>query len=148
MSNNKFMGSSYPGGGGSGGPYVTFMNNGNYSGDGSGMIQIHRGHEMEQHGADMVSALSPDLCSPGHDSVSSSVTVGSGASSGCRNSTTSTDSGRGSSISSSVATTSHCLGVSRPSQPFQHRLSNVSSSQSSLSSRHSHDSSSSSIQDR
>merc|ERR1719445_2292637 len=96
-----------------------------------------------------LASLSPDLQSPGHDSVSSSVTVGSGASSGtgCRNSTTSTDSGRGSSISTG--------SVTRPTHTYghQHRLSNVSSSQSSVcsslgSSRQSHHSSSSSIQDR
>ena len=114
-------------------------------GEGGGMIQIHRGQTMlapgpassslELGGGESLpslASLSPDLQSPGHDSVSSSVTVGSGASSGCRNSTTSTDSGRGSSISTS--------SVTRPSHTY--RLSNVSSSQSSVCS------SSSSIQDR
>ena len=110
--------------------------------DGGGLIQIHRGQtmmtagpgtsSMELGGGESLPSLSPDLQSPGHDSVSSSVTVGSGASSGCRNSTTSTDSGRGSSISTS--------SVTRPSHTY--RLSNVSSSQSSMCS------SSSSIQDR
>ena len=110
--------------------------------DGGGLIQIHRGQtmmtagpgtsSMELGGGESLPSLSPDLQSPGHDSVSSSVTVGSGASSGCRNSTTSTDSGRGSSISTS--------SVTRPSHTY--RLSNVSSSQSSVCS------SSSSIQDR
>lgn len=121
---------------------------------------IHRGQTMEGGGAGQTLygngpnieigidlPLSPDLQSPGHDSVSSSVTIGSQASSGCRNSTTSTDSGRGSSISTSSTT--------RPTNTYghQHRLSNVSSSQSSVcsslgSSRQSHHSSSSSIQDR
>lgn len=121
---------------------------------------IHRGQTMEGGGAGQALygngpnieigidlPLSPDLQSPGHDSVSSSVTIGSQASSGCRNSTTSTDSGRGSSISTSSTT--------RPTNTYghQHRLSNVSSSQSSVcsslgSSRQSHHSSSSSIQDR
>ena len=60
MSNSKYMGSSYPGHPG-GGPYVTFMNSGGYAGqEGGGIVQIHRGQEME---------LSPDLQSPGHDSV-------------------------------------------------------------------------------
>ena len=58
-------------------------------------------------------AQSPDLQSPGHDSVSSSVTIGSQASSGCRNSTTSTDSGRGSSISTSSTT--------RPTNTYGHQ---------------------------
>jgi len=121
---------------------------------------IHRGQTMEGGGVGqslygngpnieigMDLPLSPDLQSPGHDSVSSSVTIGSQASSGCRNSTTSTDSGRGSSISTSSTT--------RPTNTYghQHRLSNVSSSQSSVcsslgSSRQSHHSSSSSIQER
>ena len=122
--------------------------------------------------SDLPHRLSPDLQSPGHDSVSSSVTVGSGASSGCRNSTTSTDSGRGSSEGGG-ASLSHTAGVKpggRPGPGYGHqhrsvsslhvsitqchpRLSNVSSSQSSVcsslgSSRQSHHSSSSSIQDR
>ena len=122
--------------------------------------------------SDLPHRLSPDLQSPGHDSVSSSVTVGSGASSGCRNSTTSTDSGRGSSEGGG-ASLSHTAGVKpggRPGPQYGHqhrsvssphvsitqchpRLSNVSSSQSSVcsslgSSRQSHHSSSSSIQDR
>ena len=113
------MGGSYPGGGGNSGPYVTFMNSGSYAGD--GMIQIHRGQSHHGQGelggvvehdlGHMTSLTSPDLQSPGHDSVSSSVTVGSGASSGCRNSTTSTDSGRGSSTSN----------ITRPTQSFGHQ---------------------------
>ena len=123
-------------------PYVPYGFT-NQMSDGGGLIQIHRGQtmtitagpstsSMELGGGESLPSLSPDLQSPGHDSVSSSVTVGSGASSGCRNSTTSTDSGRGSSISTS--------SVTRPSHTY--RLSNVSSSQSSVCS------SSSSIQDR
>ena len=140
-------GSKYPGVGGyqAGGlPYVPYGFTAPL-GEVGGMI--HRGQTMLGPGQPTTSldqlgggeslpslaSLSPDLQSPGHDSVSSSVTVGSGASSGCRNSTTSTDSGRGSSISTS--------SVTRPSHTY--RLSNVSSSQSSVCS-----SSSSSIQDR
>ena len=69
------------------------MNSNGYSEN--SMIQIHRGQthgdmtsgpQTMEIGIDlpMGSSLSPDLQSPGHDSVSSSVTVGSGASSGCR----------------------------------------------------------------
>ena len=134
MSNNKYMGGPYPSGGG-GGPYVTFMNPNSYgghTGDQTNMIQIHRGQTLGPdtgHVAqtrvidtghvdtciDLPSSLSPDLQSPGHDSVSSSVTVGSGASSGtgCRNSTTSTDSGRGSSISTG--------SVTRPTHTYGHQ---------------------------
>ena len=116
MSSSKYpVGHSFP-------PYVSY----GYT----GQAEIHRGQSLVP--GDSLSSLSPDLQSPGHDSVSSSVTVGSGASSGCRHSTTSTDSGRGSSISTS--------SVTRPSHTY--RLSNVSSSQSSVCS------SSSSIQDR
>ena len=184
MSNNKYMGGPYPGGG-SGGPYVTFINPNSYGGHGgdqTNMIQIHRGQTMGPDGGPVaqtsmeigidlpsgsLASLSPDLQSPGHDSVSSSVTVGSGASSGtgCRNSTTSTDSGRGSSISTgSVTRPTHTYGhqhryvITRVQTRVLHcvnicRLSNVSSSQSSVcsslgSSRQSHHSSSSSIQDR
>ena len=136
-------GSKYPGVGGGGPSYLPYGFTGQL-GEVGGMIQIHRGQTMMSQGGpgtssmelagggESLPSLSPDLQSPGHDSVSSSVTVGSGASSGCRNSTTSTDSGRGSSISTS--------SVTRPSHTY--RLSNVSSSQSSVCS------SSSSIQDR
>ena len=134
-------GSKYPGVGGyqAGGlPYVPYGFPAQL-GESGGMLQVHRGQTMMAPGPasstmelgggeslpslGSLASLSPDLQSPGHDSVSSSVTVGSGASSGCRNSTTSTDSGRGSSSSSS--------SVSRPSHT-SYRLSNVSSSQSSV----------------
>ena len=140
-------GSKYPGGVGSyqtgGVPYVPYGFT-TQLGEAGGMIQIHRGQtmmtagpgssSMELGGGESLPSLSPDLQSPGHDSVSSSVTVGSGASSGCRHSTTSTDSGRGSSISTA--------SVTRPNTGQTFRLSNVSSSQSSVCS------SSPSIQDR
>ena len=122
MSSSKYpVGHSFPGGGV---PYVSY----GYT----GQAEIHRGQSLVP--GDSLSSLSPDLQSPGHDSVSSSVTVGSGASSGCRHSTTSTDSGRGSSISTA--------SVTRPNTGQTFRLSNVSSSQSSVCS------SSPSIQDR
>ena len=79
--------------------------------------------------SDLPHRLSPDLQSPGHDSVSSSVTVGSGASSGCRNSTTSTDSGRGSSEGGG-ASLSHTAGVKpggRPGPQYGHQHRSVSS---------------------
>ena len=105
---------------------------------------------LSQCVAELATSLSPDLQSPGHESVSSSVTVASGASSGCRNSTTSTDSGRG---SSEGGAESRPPAVAASTRGYPHRLSNVSSSVSSvcsgsLSSRQSHHSSSSSIQDR
>ena len=107
---------------------------------------------LSQCVAELATSLSPDLQSPGHESVSSSVTVASGASSGCRNSTTSTDSGRGSSEGGAGAG-SRPPAVAASTRGYPHRLSNVSSSVSSvcsgsLSSRQSHHSSSSSIQDR
>ena len=47
MSNNKYMGGSYPsGGGGQSGPYVTFMNTSNGYAEGSNIIQIHRGQTL------------------------------------------------------------------------------------------------------
>ena len=78
--------------------------------------------------------------------------MASGASSGCRNSTTSTDSGRGSSEGGAGAGP-RPPAVAASTRGYPHRLSNVSSSvssvcSSSLSSRQSHHSSSSSIQDR
>ena len=72
--------------------------------------------------SDLPHPLSPDLQSPGHDSVSSSVTVhsvGSGASSGCRNSTTSTDSGRGSSEGGGAITAGVKQG-GRPATQYGH----------------------------
>lgn len=160
MSNNKYPGPYLPPATGSNPPQSHHFASQGYQAYQAPENVIHRGQTMEGGGTGQALygngpnieigidlPLSPDLQSPGHDSVSSSVTIGSQASSGCRNSTTSTDSGRGSSISTSSTT--------RPTNTYghQHRLSNVSSSQSSVcsslgSSRQSHHSSSSSIQDR
>eukprot|EP00090_Calanus_glacialis_P045383 TRINITY_DN8398_c0_g1_i1.p1 TRINITY_DN8398_c0_g1~~TRINITY_DN8398_c0_g1_i1.p1 ORF type:complete len:645 (+),score=129.02 TRINITY_DN8398_c0_g1_i1:1814-3748(+) len=160
MSNNKYPGPYLPPPTGSNPPQSHHFASQGYQAYQAPENVIHRGQTMEGGGTGQALygngpnieigidlPLSPDLQSPGHDSVSSSVTIGSQASSGCRNSTTSTDSGRGSSISTSSTT--------RPTNTYghQHRLSNVSSSQSSVcsslgSSRQSHHSSSSSIQDR
>jgi len=160
MSNNKYPGSYLPPPSGPNQPQNHHFISQGYPAYPASENVIHRGQTMEGAGVGpalygngpnieigMDLPLSPDLQSPGHDSVSSSVTIGSQASSGCRNSTTSTDSGRGSSISTSSTT--------RPTNTYghQHRLSNVSSSQSSVcsslgSSRQSHHSSSSSIQER
>jgi len=160
MSSNKFPGQYLPPPGGASSSQGHHFIAPGYPGYPTPENVVHRGQTMDggAPGQNMYTTgpnieigidlpLSPDLQSPGHDSVSSSVTIGSQASSGCRNSTTSTDSGRGSSISTSNTT--------RPTNTYghQHRLSNVSSSQSSVcsslgSSRQSHHSSSSSIQDR
>lgn len=131
--------SSPPSGDGKGG----VINRGQFGG-GSSFSGV-KGPDLDQ-GIDMT--LSPGRESPGHDSVSSSVTVGSQASSGCRNSTTSIDSGRGSCGSSNCPPASRLQNA--PYGGHQHRLSNVSSNYSSSlnSSRQSHHSSNSSIQER
>jgi len=79
---------------------------------------------------DTVILQSPGRESPGHESVSSSITVGSQASSGCRNSTTSIDSGRASSGSSGCHSTSR-LQTAPGYGVYQGRLSNCSSSEQS-----------------
>ena len=142
MSNNKYPGPYLPPPTGSNPPQSHHFASQGYQAYQAPENVIHRGQTMEGGGTGqalygngpnieigidlpLVSSLmsvtivtmaypqSPDLQSPGHDSVSSSVTIGSQASSGCRNSTTSTDSGRGSSISTSSTT--------RPTNTYGHQ---------------------------